>query len=137
MIYFLCDRKACKDCDSKWSECMYTSDIKHAVNFKKVGSDYQEQPALLKAVISAIQKNRQETEEAGRECYAPKRKAQFTVIDELHEVPTDDNAPTTKRKDIVACPYCGKSRIYVDKGDKGGAFTCPICKNIVEWERCE
>ena len=34
-IYYICDRKQCKECSK---ECKYTSDIKHAVNFKKKDS---------------------------------------------------------------------------------------------------
>ena len=36
-IMYLCDRKACRGgCDN--SDCHFTTDIKHAVNFKKWGS---------------------------------------------------------------------------------------------------
>lgn len=32
-VVYICDRKACKKCHP---ECMHTSNIDHAVNFKKV-----------------------------------------------------------------------------------------------------
>jgi len=38
-IFYLCDRKACERCSY---DCHYTSDINHAVNFKKVYEDYWE-----------------------------------------------------------------------------------------------
>lgn len=31
-ILYICDRKACKDCNP---DCYYTEDVSHAVNFKK------------------------------------------------------------------------------------------------------
>lgn len=68
------------------------------------------------------QRTLQETEKAGRECYAPKLKAKFTVIDEPHEILT------------VVCPYCGKSKFYVGKGAVSVTYTCPNCKNIIKLE---
>lgn len=50
MIYYLCDEKACENCSGKAHGCMLTSDISHAVNFKKNEfGDFIEQPALLEA----------------------------------------------------------------------------------------
>lgn len=50
MIYFLCDGKACETCSGQSSDCMLTSNINHAVNFKKNElGDYLEIPALLEA----------------------------------------------------------------------------------------
>lgn len=42
MILFLCDKEACENCRSENKECIYTSDIRHAVNFKKVNGHYTE-----------------------------------------------------------------------------------------------
>lgn len=47
MIYFLCDKKACADCGNS-PDCMYTTRVEHAVNFKKIDEkDLWEQPAIL------------------------------------------------------------------------------------------
>ena len=47
-ILFLCDGKRCEACDNP--ECKHTSDINHAVNFKKNAiGDFEENPAILEA----------------------------------------------------------------------------------------
>lgn len=44
-VYYLCDRKACDLCGNN---CEHTSDIKHAVNFKKNESgDFFEKESVL------------------------------------------------------------------------------------------
>lgn len=50
MILYLCDGKKCKLCGSGVKNCMHTTDINHAVNFKKDDcGDIVEQPAFLEA----------------------------------------------------------------------------------------
>lgn len=40
MILYLCDRKKCEDCSAE--DCMYTSDIAHALNFRWEHENYVE-----------------------------------------------------------------------------------------------
>ena len=45
-VAYLCDGKACKDCNSFSKYCTHTTDVAHAVNFDEVGNDrYMEVPA--------------------------------------------------------------------------------------------
>lgn len=37
-IFYLCDEKACGKCRSGNSECMHTSNIEHALNYKSIPS---------------------------------------------------------------------------------------------------
>lgn len=38
-VAYLCDKKACKRCNSRASFCTHTTDIKHAINFDDLGVD--------------------------------------------------------------------------------------------------
>lgn len=41
-IVYLCDRRACKECNSESELCNHTSNIEHARNFKKIADTYFE-----------------------------------------------------------------------------------------------
>lgn len=38
-VAYLCDKKVCKECNKIASDCMHTTDIKHAINFYDLGAD--------------------------------------------------------------------------------------------------
>ena len=38
-IFYLCDRKVCKNCHE---HCLHTTNIKHALNFKKINNTFWE-----------------------------------------------------------------------------------------------
>jgi hypothetical protein len=42
-ILYLCDQRACEECDSESRDCKWTSNIEHAKNFKKKYDVYEEQ----------------------------------------------------------------------------------------------
>ena len=51
-IAYVCDQKACTGCQDKNTECHYTTDIQHAVNFERVervgGSDCYVEKEIIK-----------------------------------------------------------------------------------------
>ena len=48
-IAYMCDQKACTGCQDKNTECHYTTDIQHAVNFERVdGSDYYVEKEIIR-----------------------------------------------------------------------------------------
>lgn len=69
MILYLCDLKACEDCRCNNKDCIYTSDINHAVNFVKVGENYIEQQrdslAELVKELNRLCENYKELKEDG------------------------------------------------------------------------
>lgn len=62
-IAYSCDGNKCENCNIELNECAHTFDIRHARNFKKVGSNYYEENLNFKANAELMlhsQKNNRE-----------------------------------------------------------------------------
>ena len=148
-ILYLCDEKRCEGCTHK-NGCYHTRDIKHAVNFKDDDCGaFVEQPAILEAKdsltgllkalndliitwIERLPKVWQDSTDENVQRIVKIQKAIESVI-----LIVSKKIESDRDKDIISCPFCGNSKYYIGKETKRGFYTCPICKNKVEWERCE
>lgn len=61
LVFYLCDRKACENCSD---ECMYTSDVSHAINFNKINIDndvhYIEKQELKNDYLKTVNLNKKD-----------------------------------------------------------------------------